>query len=202
VNFLGHLRVALAVSDEPAVLLGSILPDLESLLGPVLPDADREPAVARGIAIHRRSDAAFHADRRFIDGSIALTRALQGRGIARGASRGVGHAGWELLLDGALADDRATTDAFSAAIAALEDRAEPRAFAPFAERQRLEPIWVGYRDPDEVARRLQRQLARRPRLAFGVDDISVVGAELRSVQSSINELSATLLVDVTRAGTV
>lgn len=187
------------MSDDPVVLLGAILPDIESLLGPVVIDGRDDPAIARGIAIHRRTDAVFHADARFVTGSIALTRALQARGITRGASRGIGHAGWELLLDGVLADDEATTAGFGAAIAELEPRAIPGRFAPFADRQRDTPIWVGYRDPAEVAARLHRQLSARPRLAFPSEEIPVVADQLHAVRLEIDGLGVALAEDVALA---
>ncbi len=77
----------------PSTCWGSILPDLESLLGQRLESARSRPTVADGIALHHATDAAFHADARFVSGSIALTRALQAAGVGRGPSRAVGHAG-------------------------------------------------------------------------------------------------------------
>lgn len=197
-NFLGHVHVALRFSDDPEVLLGAILPDIESLLGPVLTEGRDEPSVAEGIAIHRRTDVVFHADRRFISGSISLTRALQRRAISRGPSRGVGHAGWELLLDGVLSGDETTTAGFGAAISELEHRAAPGSLAAFASRPRAEPIWAGYRDAAQVAARLHRQLATRPRLAFPSHQLPIVADELAAAQHQIKDLGATLADEVAR----
>ncbi|HEY1116585.1 MAG TPA: hypothetical protein VGE43_02700, partial [Acidimicrobiales bacterium] len=101
-NFLGHVRVAMAVEPGPLVALGAVLPDVESLVGQRLERARSRPEVARGIELHHRADAAFHDDPRFKAGWVALSRDLQARGVGRGASRAVGHAGGELLLDGTL----------------------------------------------------------------------------------------------------
>ncbi len=170
-NLLGHVRVALRTASDDEHLLGAVLPDLESLLGQRLESARSRPAIAAGIAVHRATDAAFHADLRFTSGSIALTRALLDRGVGRGPSRAVGHAGWELLLDGLLVDDPEVTTGFARAVAVLTAvaRDEPAAtnrLEWFARRQGDQPIWAAYADPAMVADRLHRQLSARPRLSF------------------------------------
>lgn len=205
-NLLGHVRVALHVSDDERYVLGAILPDLESLVGERLDGARELPDVVAGIAVHKATDAVFHADRRFIDGSIALTRALLARGVGRGPSRGVGHAGWELLLDGLLVDDAAVTTAFAGAVDALaelatrEDGLTDR-LAWFAERQRTQPIWAAYADPAAVADRLHRQLSARPRLAFPADQLPEVADELAKARAGIRVDGPALIDDVTRAVT-
>ncbi|MDP1819232.1 MAG: hypothetical protein Q8K58_04985 [Acidimicrobiales bacterium] len=204
-NFVGHVQVALGVSDHDLVLLGAILPDVESLLGAVVPDAREDPDIGLGIAIHHRTDALFHADPRFRAGSIALTRALQGRGVGRGASRGVGHAGWELLLDGVLATDGRVTEAFAGAAQALA-RVASRAGAPEADRlarfaaaQRDTPIWDGYADPSAVALRLHRQLQGRPRLAFPAEHLDRVVRELTAAHAEVQLLGPGLAADIAAA---
>jgi hypothetical protein len=203
-NFLCHVRVARACGDDDRFVLGSILPDIESLVGQTLEAARSDPLIGRGIALHKATDAAFHDDPRFRSGSIALTRALQARGIGRGPSRAVGHAGWELLLDGLLVDDAATTAAFTAANDALL-RLLPAAgsgherLRVLAHRQRDAPIWTGYADPAVVAARLQRQLQARPLLSFPEHQLDEVTDELRHVLPDIHEVGPDLIADVTRS---
>lgn len=206
-NLLGHVRVALPSSTDAQFVLGAILPDLESLVGQRLDVARSLPKVVEGIALHKATDAVFHADRRFVEGSIALTRALQARGIGRGASRGVGHAGWELLLDGLLVDDHRVTAAFTGAIDVLAELAGAPGPAPdvtdrlvwFADRQRTQPIWAAYADPTAVADRLHRQLSARPRLAFPRDQVPEVAGALATASADIRVAGPGLVDDVIRA---
>jgi hypothetical protein len=204
VNLLAHERVALDVAgDDPRTVLGSVLHDLESLVGQRL-DRGADPVLDAGVAVHRATDAAFHDHPRFRAGCIGLTRALQARGVPRGPSRAVGHAGWELLLDGLLADDTEVTGAFGAATALLAELAAPAAadtdrLAALAERQRSQPIWVAYRDPALVADRLHRQLSHRPRLALPAAQLDVVAGVLADVQSEIAVDGPIVLAEVTAA---
>jgi hypothetical protein len=180
-----------------------VLPDLESLLGQGLQSARCRPAIAAGLAGHRGTDAAFHADVRFTTGSIALTRALLARGVGRGPSRAVGHAGWELLLDGLLVDDPEVTAGFARAISVLAEVAldEPAAtdrLEWFARRQGDQPIWAAYADPALVADRLHRQLSARPRLSFPAEQRTTVAQELAGAVSGVRADGPGLIEDVTR----
>jgi hypothetical protein len=203
-NFLGHVRVALHRSDDTLFLLGAILPDVESLVGQRFEGARSRPEVAAGIALHKATDAVFHADPRFTSGSIALTRALMARDVPRGAARAVGHAGWELLLDGLLVQDAVVTDAFARAIdvaATLtvpDDGATDR-FAWFAARQRDQPVWTAYADPAAVADRLHRQLSTRPRLGFPSEQLPTIAEELAITRVQVAADGPTLIDEVTRA---
>jgi hypothetical protein len=201
-NFLAHVHVARSVRHDTGVAMGAVLPDVESLLGRVFDERPNDPVVATGIRIHHATDAAFHGDERFRAGSIALSRALQARGIGRGASRAVGHAGWELLLDGCLVDDGATTEAFTVALRALAELAgasdQPGAarLRAFADRPDREPIWTGYADPQVVAERLQRQVAHRPLLAFPQEQVGTVAEVLADAAPSIATVGPGLIRDV------
>jgi hypothetical protein len=205
VNLLAHVRVALDVAggDDPRVVLGSILPDLEGLVGQRV-DRAGQPELERGIAVHRATDAAFHDDPRFRRGSIGLTRRLQERGVSRGASRAVGHAGWELLLDGLLVGDRAVTDAFAGAAEVLQAAAVATAGPTdrlewLAARQRASPIWSAYAEPEQIAERLHRQLAARPRLALVPSELSTVAEELAATREEVLADGPAVLRDVTAA---
>jgi hypothetical protein len=202
VNLLGHVRVGLDRSADPEHVLGTILPDLESLLGQRLESARSRPAVAAGIAVHRATDAAFHADPRFVQGSIALTRALQAAGVGRGPSRAVGHAGWELLLDGLLVEDLVVTTAFAQAAALVAQLADLEPGATdrlrwFGDRQREQPIWSAYSDPASVADRLHRQLSHRPRLSFPAEQLPTMAEGLAGAQPTIRAHGPALIADIT-----
>lgn len=207
-NLLGHVHTALAVDEDELVLLGAILPDLESLVAERLDaEARSRPGITHGIALHRAADAAFHDDLRFRSGCTALSRDLQRRGVGRGPSRGVGHAGWELLLDGLLVDDAPTVDAYDRAMAALGELVDrPRSgnarLLEVVRRHRQLPLWTAYGDPRSVADRLHRQLSTRPRLAFSADQIGVVAEGLSVAQTGIAEVGPGLLADLGGRGTV
>jgi hypothetical protein len=195
VNLLAHAHVALAdaearaggtggpdaIDGSPArgtggraavdhdVVLGAVLPDLATMARARIVDRQRlAPPVGRGVALHLRTDAVFHALPAFVEGAGAIRRAVRERGLSRGAARAVGHVGWELLLDGTLVGTAAEA-AFHAAL----DRAEQAAPA-FDAPQRWARL-LGYRpqlrqlrydDPAWVAERLERIFHDRPLLRF------------------------------------
>ena len=115
-NFVAHSVVAVRSGmDEAGQILGAVLGDL-SAMARIRFDVGRlPPAVADGVRLHWAADRAFHADRVFLAGADALRTSASSVGVARGASRAIGHAGWELLLDGRLA-----ADSDAALVAALE----------------------------------------------------------------------------------
>lgn len=223
-NFVGHVAVAIEVeaaarsgeSTPPAsraFLVGAVLPDLAAmgrfrLLG--RPDTGDTDGVelARGIDLHHRTDEAFHHHRWFRNHSGAVTAALGRAGLPRGAARACGHVGIELLLDGHLLADR--PDLLASVASAVEgighhlDRLEPLV----SESQR--PGWCqhidrlsrwtvpdDYRQPAAVAARLQRILARRPRLAFPPAQISTVAATLTDHHEDLASGAGSLLSDLT-----
>ena len=119
VNILGHTHVALAGGrDDAGYLLGAVLPDLAPMAGVKVARDALGPPRGRRRALPR-------AHRRGVPrvtppswpGSRALRRALDARGVASGPARAVGHAGWELLLDGTLVGGP-TEAAFRRAMAA------------------------------------------------------------------------------------
>ncbi|HUA96453.1 MAG TPA: hypothetical protein VMB82_13125 [Acidimicrobiales bacterium] len=191
-NFLAHALVAVRTgSGTPNGVVGAVLPDLAPMAGcrlyPELLDAEQlGPEVLAGIACHHQADRAFHADRAFTAGARRLRRAALAAGLAPGASRAVGHAGWELLLDGQLPDRTRALEAFSGALAAAPVAAG--AFAP-SDRPRWEALanhvattrwWHHYDDPQVVAEALHRRVRDRARLAFGSDDVPMVAEVLAS----------------------
>ena len=104
-NFIGHLAVARWFGADPAVGFGAMLPDFCSMAGvrPARPTAiGVPPSLATGLALHVRTDAAFHGTATFIglcaDGALALAAPPLGRGSVRAAA----HLAVELFLDGEL----------------------------------------------------------------------------------------------------
>jgi hypothetical protein len=202
-NFLGHTHVALAGGeDDPGFVLGAVLPDLAPMAGIRLAHRDLDGPVGAGVRCHLRADAAFHADPRFLDGSRALRRALTARGLGSGPARAVGHAGWELLLDGTLVATEAE-DAFRGALAegqralpalAGEDRDR---WTAFLARGRTSS-GLHYDDPAWVADRLYAMLARRPRLALAAEEVPVVADVLAAQAPAVVAVAAAVLDDTAR----
>jgi acyl carrier protein phosphodiesterase len=218
VNFLAHALVAVRTgSGTPNRVVGAVLPDLAPMAGcrprPELLDAERlGPEVLDGIACHHRADRAFHADRAFTAGARRLRQGALAAGLPPGASRAVGHAGWELLLDGQLVDRTRALEAFSAALAAAPSAAG--AFAP-SDQLRWEALadhmvttqwWRHYDDPQVVAEALHRRVRDRPRLAFDSGDVpavaEVLGGELAKVAAVAGLVVDRVVHEVTPRGKV
>lgn len=177
-NLYGHAVVASWHSPDPWHGLGAMLPDLAGLVGARPPTPRSEP-VRAGIALHHTTDAAFHASRDFVRLCSEGIEALQRDGLSRGAARAVAHVGVELLLDGELAGDvgglTCFGDALGLAASHAADTEEALTWQGAGDAGRLRDVATRlaqaniplvYMDPEVVAERLYRILARRPRLAF------------------------------------
>lgn len=178
-NVLGHAAVAVAVgTGSPSFVLGAVLPDLASMarvrLGGSAPPGD----VTDGVRCHHAADTAFHALPSFRAGAASLRSDLLASGLATGPARAIGHAGWELLLDGALVGGDAES-AYRAALAegaAAVDAVQPgdRArWLAFVARWSDAPA-LRYDQPAWVAERLFRMLGHRPRLRLPVEQVPAV----------------------------
>lgn len=189
-NLLAHAHVAIAVGrDAPGWVLGAVLPDLAPMAGVRVDRASLPAPIAAGVRCHVRTDAAFHANPVFLDGARSLRRALDRRGLASGPARAVGHAGWELLLDGTLLGSAAEA-AFRRSMAtggevasALSDD-DARRWTDFLARGRSAPA-MAYDDPRWVAERLARMLARRPRLRLPRHQVGTVADVLAGVRPAV-----------------
>ncbi|MBX3268834.1 MAG: hypothetical protein KF729_01150 [Sandaracinaceae bacterium] len=199
-NFFGHAAVAAWTSDEPRWVLGAMLPDLVSMCRARIADVEDE-AVRAGVALHHRTDDAFHGAPTF----VALQRdgidALEAAGVGRGAARAVAHVGPELLIDGLLLDDPAACAAYAGAVA-FEGALGLR-FARGGERfeaLRREAATRGLpndlRAPPAVAARLERVLARRPRLALVAADAAPVTRWLAGARVRLERDLGRLLEEV------
>jgi hypothetical protein len=201
-NVLGHASVALAWGgDDPAFVFGAVLPDLASMVG-VRVDRSRlgEP-VGDGMRCHLEADAIFHDHPEFRAGSAALRRDLAGRGLDRGPVRAVGHAGWELLLDGTLVGSSAEAAywrALDVAELALDAIAEPGHglwLRFLSYRRRVGTL--RYDDPPWVAERLHDLLARRPRLRFSREQLPAVAQVLGAHAGQVAAVAPRVLATIT-----
>jgi hypothetical protein len=176
------------------VWLGAALPDLQREAGVGIGDPSAWPGPVRdGIESHHVADAVFHDLAVFRGQSLALTRDLLERSVPRGAARAVGHAGWELLFDGALVGDAGLVDAYLQAMAV---DVEPDEWREALARRAARGAPMFYADPAAVAELLWRVLGRRRLLAFGrehLDDvITVLSAAQPAIAASVDEVFAAL----------
>lgn len=195
-NFLAHAAVARQASDDPAFVLGAVLPDLLPLAGVRLDRSSVTAGVAAGWASHHRVDAAFHAHPTFQAGVHELRTGLRSTPLATGPRRAAAHVGWELLLDDAIAGDVATVDAFRAALEhgrlVLDD---PRWIALLDRFASLRPS--GPADAVVLAERVHRACARRPRLAFAAEHVDPVAVVLERHRRAV-AAAAPALIDAVR----
>jgi len=183
VNFFGHVAVASWSAASPAAALGAMLPDFATMCGARLAEP-AEPELARGVALHHATDAAFHP----LPAVVAHMRELDDRlargGCARGPRRATAHIGFELLLDGVLVDDAGYRAAYAAALAhdaAAVRWREPDGDARFDRllaRLRAYGVPDDLREPAAIAERLRRMLAHRPLLAPSASDLRAIGRAL------------------------
>ena len=172
-NFIGHARVALWSQTDPRFVLGSMLPDFAGMARARLAATHEEGALAAGIALHHRTDAAFHGIGPFVTLLQDALDELSARGVPRGPARAVSHIGVEMLIDGELVHDAqvasAYTDALRAGDALESAFAQPEGahrFALLRTRLLAHGVPYDYQDPASVLRRLQFVLGTRPRLAL------------------------------------
>jgi hypothetical protein len=201
-NVLGHASVALAWGgDEPAFVLGAVLPDLASMVHVRIDRSLLEGPVGDGMCCHVDGDAIFHDHPDFRAGSAALRRDLASQGLDRGPVRAIGHAGWELLLDGTLIGSPAEAAywrALDVGELALHAIAEPDRgrWLGFLGYRRRRPR-LRYDDPPWVAERLHDLLARRPRLRFSREELPAVANVLGAHAGAVAAVGAEVLATVT-----
>lgn len=194
--------------DDPRFTLGAMLPDFARMCGGRLV-ATHDDEISAGVSFHHRSDAIFHETPTFL-ALCASARTLLGRaGVRRACALAAAHVGVELLLDGVWLARPGVASAYLEAIAytqrgpvtALQWRASEHAarFEHMCARLSDAGIPDGYRDPDEVGRRLHRILGARPRLAPGDGDDQRLIGWARAAQADVVEAASTLESEL-RAG--
>lgn len=209
VNFFGHAAVASWLGDAatvagPGVALGAMLPDFAGMIRARLAVAD-DAAIARGVALHHATDAAFHG----LPATLALMRELDERlargGCARGPRRAVAHVGVELLLDGVLVGDAAYRASYLGALACdpggvrwRDDDGPPR-FALLVDRLRARGVPDDLRRVDAIVVRLQRMLDHRPLLAPSIADLGAIAVALAAHQPRVAIAADTVLRGVRAA---
>jgi acyl carrier protein phosphodiesterase len=196
VNFIAHVQVALIAAgsrrDDAELAFGAALPDLVSMAGLRIDRALLPEAVREGVALHHRTDTTFHSLVEFTTGVRQLREQLKAGGLAVGPSRAVGHAGWELLLDGCLLDRAGVEEGFARMLRRAPDIAEavapadPDRWRGLVSDLETDKWWLGYRDPAVIADRLHRRLQARRRLSFGSEDLALVADVLAAAKPTVD----------------
>lgn len=181
-NFFGHAVAACWRSDDPAFVLGAMLPDFASMCRGKL-SAVGDTKVAAGIEFHHSCDQVFHRAPLFRELMRWLELRLRARSVHRGGARGAAHVGVELLLDGALLDDPAARRAYPEALAYAcagqldlhwREPDEHARWTALAVRLAEHGLPIGYADPLVVATRVVQILAGRPLLALDETEAAVL----------------------------
>ncbi|MGE5181442.1 MAG: hypothetical protein ACM31C_05250 [Acidobacteriota bacterium] len=202
-NFFGHAAIASHASADAPALLGAMLPDFATMCRGRLAEPD-DAAIARGIAHHHATDAAFHE----MPAALELMRELDARlsraGCARGPRRAASHVGVELLLDGVLVIEHGYRASYTAALACdhapvrWRDPGDGDRFALLLARLRAHGVPDDLRQPESITRRLHRMLAHRPLLAPSASDLEAIHRCLVEHQPRV-ALAAPAIVAALRA---
>ena len=204
-NFFGHGCLAAETRADAAFVFGAMLPDLAAMAGLRVSGVAHETADA-GRRFHYTTDAAFHRAESFQTLCVAATRALRDAGLRRGPARAIGHVGVELLLDGWLAAEQGVPALYGEALALGPGLAPAIAFrvdrsaAPLIElceriaTAKLSPeAWC---EPERLAARLVRILARRPLLALEAHELPAVRVWGARARLEVARAAPALLAEV------
>lgn len=200
-NFFGHAAVAGWYSSEPGFVLGAMLPDFLTMIR-ARPAAQHVAEVASGVGLHHATDAAFHDSVEFVRLTLEGRNALSAEGLERGPTRATAHIGVELLLDEVLARDPASRRAYLAALAYGSGTPAALDVASAEQAERLAGLLttlVGRGVPTpppsdgELARRIERMLAGRPRLRLGQGGAEIVARWLGQARHAVDAAAPGLL---------
>lgn len=196
-NFFGHAVVAGWADNRAGHLLGSMLPDFETMVRVRLLEV-RDPHIQRGIDLHHRTDEAFHRAPAFLACCSHALGELTDVGVRRGTARAVGHIASEMFLDGWLAREQAHIDDYLAALELevndlLGWQDEGRAFSKLRTRLALWGAPRDYTEPPFVLARVSDALRSRPALAVLEEQSAPIAEYLPSLQRMVERHAAELL---------
>ncbi len=163
------------------------------------------PSVEGGVALHHRADKVFHALEAFHVGSGQIRDGLLGAGVGTGPARAVGHVGYELLLDGCLLTRPGVREEFIEVLTAAPDvtaavsPADPGRWRDLYAAMRDDRWWLGYTDPQMVARGLHRRLHTRRLLCFSEGELPAVTAVLTAARPAVDAVTDDIIGAVTYA---
>ncbi len=191
--------------DEPAFVLGAMLPDFAQMCRARVGDISHD-AIAAGVRCHHRADSIFHDTATFLALCSQARSDLRAAGVGRATALAAAHVGIELLLDGCWLDDPGVDAAYLAAIdhtVSLPPRTLAWSTDEHAERfahlcRRLQEAGSprAYGNPTVVGQRLERILAQRPRLAPSPSDGPRLVQWAHRVQPAVIAAAETLREEV------
>ena len=199
-NFFGHAVVSTWVRhvSPGGVALGAMLPDFQTMCGARATTID-DAAIAHGVDLHHRTDAAFHGLPAFSGLVRELEQRLASAGVSRGPMRAVGHVGVELLLDGVLLGDLSGRTAYLAALAhpitsiTWRDAGDDARFAQLHARLVTYGIPDDLARPEAVAHRVLRMTAHRPLLRASATEASSIRTELAAIAPRVRVAADTIV---------
>ena len=199
-NFFGHAVLANDQNRHPSFVLGSMLPDFESMARARVMHAE-SLTLNRGIAFHHATDSAFHRSSTFIKLCSAAFSLMTTDDVKRGTARAVAHVGTEMLLDGRLAKEVGNTEAFMHALthgvtgAGILWSDDGKAFTDLHRRLTHWGNPADYADPSFVFARLRDALDHRPRLAIDEPDSDGVQKGIAALYDLVEQHWASLVAE-------
>lgn len=207
-NFFGHAIVATWHSDEPAFVLGAMLPDFATMIGERVPSV-LHSVLESGVAFHHATDRVFHDAPTFRALELDARRSLRGLGVSRPSALAVAHIGVEMILDVSLAGDEPGAKAYAAAL--HEGRAGALGmhicWASAGGRDRYESLrsLISARgvpraalDAGAITFRVARALSSRPRLRLEPGAEAFVERWVVDAAPQIAEKAPALIGEVSR----
>lgn len=197
-NFFGHAVVASQRSADPRFVLGSMVPDFESMIRMKVRRV-ADSVVADGVSFHHETDSVFHRTPSFVAIGREALAALTSVGVRRGTARAVAHLGAEMFLDGWLAHREPEPGAYEGSLAhehvssTLQWHDEGLAFGELHARLVELGTPTAYGDPDFVMERLVGALADRPRLRVEPSDATPVRQFLATLQGLVEATAPEML---------
>ncbi len=201
-NYFGHACVAFEVNEDPAFVLGAMLPDLASMLRskPVAV----EPDIDAGMRFHEATDAVFHQCPTFVRLNARAADGLRQLGVRRGPTRAVAHVGTEMLLDAELVKDTKRLTGYGRALELGAKGAVCRWPTPEVADsfERLaHHLWTrGARahaaDPEHIVMRLERVLAGRVRLEPTTEELVLIEGWVRDFRTIVTGTEVAVLNEV------
>jgi hypothetical protein len=183
-NYFGHVALASEFSSSPEFLLGSMLPDLGSIIHVPTPHCASE-RVARGVRFHLLTDDEFHKAEAFRSEVESTRRTLELMGLRKAPARAASHIGVELTLDAVLGRSALHQLAFKCALTVAGPRGlaahlqwtsetAPERFETLRLRLLERSACRDFFAKDRLADRLVYALSRRPRLALSTTERTAV----------------------------
>jgi hypothetical protein len=212
-NFFGHAAVAYEVSGvDPEFTLGAMLPDFSAMLRARIASVPHAQ-VNEGVKFHHAVDEAFHDSEPFRLHSGQAFAELEELGVSRGPARALAHVGVELLFDRVLGHNARYRESYLESLgSALSWAGSPTASERVAwqsaeDGQRFEQLLQALMNHgvdihvctlSEIAARLVRILARRPRLALSPSEQPHVLTWLTQCEQRVGADTSAMMSIVTK----